>query len=314
MVVLVVAVACRGDGNEAGQDLPGIPADSAGTAGLLIYRDAVAGQAVALNLSNGERQPVAGIAAGVAYSMSASACTRDGRLIAYANIAANGRASVVTLVGDGVSGRSIDVPGAIDGMAWAPGGERIAMTAADESGYHLTLLDIGSGATSTVPSGTGLPGPPRWSPDGQRLVVDINENGQSGIYVLEIATSNLVKVSTLSSAFTADWSPDGGTIVFGGTEQPGGFSQLFAVDADGKNERKLTNSDTQKWLPRWSLDGSLISYAGSVTAPAVSMLPAALHTQAVWVVSADGTNESQVTDIALDATPLAWCPPGPWLE
>ncbi len=163
------------------------------------------------------------------------------------------------------------------------------------------------------PFGSVTPGVPRWSPDGQRLVLDINDNGRSDIYVLEIGNSSLVKVSTRPSAFTADRSPDGQTIVFSAMDEQGEIPQIYAVDAEGKNERKLTTSLIQKGSPRWSLDGSLISYSGSLLVPVVSALPALSHIQAVWVASADGTNESPVTDITLDALPLAWCPHGPWL-
>lgn len=83
---------------------------------------------VALNLSNGERVAVAGITPGSASAISAFDCTRDGRLIAYSNIAADGRTSVVSFAGEGARIQSADVQGAIQGIAWSPGGERIAMT------------------------------------------------------------------------------------------------------------------------------------------------------------------------------------------
>ena len=293
--------------------LPPVAADSAEKAGLLVYRDTVAGQIFALNLSNEERLPVGGIAPGSGASITAFDCTRDGRLIVYVNPAASGRVSVVTFAGEGAP-KGLEVHGSIQGIAWAPDGARLAMNLIDETGFHLALLDVGSGELTMLPIGSGTPGLPRWSPEGQHLVLDINENGRSDIYVLEIGNSSLAKISTRPSAFTADWSPDAHTIVFSAGDEQGGNPQIYAVDADGNNERKLTSSDTQKWAPRWSLDGTLISYAGALTVPVVSALPALSHTQAVWVAGADGTNESPVTDIAVDAFPFAWCLPGPWLE
>ena len=323
----IVSFACGGSAEDAGPSpiqgtpfvtpaagLPPVPPDSAEKAGLLVYRDTVAAQVFALNLSTGERLPLANSLRVAAASITAFDCTRDGRLIAYSNSAADGRISIISFAGEGARIQSIEVRGTLLGMAWAPGGERIAMGVADETGYHLALLDVNSGETTTLPLPKGSPSAPRWSPDGQRLVFSIEDNGRADIHLLDIATNNLVKVSTRPAAFNADWSPDGSTIVFSAGDDQGGLPQLYLVNADGTNERKLTASTSQKSSPRWSLDGSLISFSGLVLTPAVSVRPVLLHNQAVWVAGADGTNETPITELALDALPLAWCLRGAWLQ
>ena len=143
--------------------------------------------------------------------------------------------------------------------------------------------------------------------------MSIENNGRSDIYVLDVGSLNLVKVSTRPTAFTPDWSPDGRTIVFAAADDQGGNPQVYAVEADGTNERKLTASESLKSSPRWSRDASLISYSGLTIIPAVSVRPALLHNQAVWVANADGTNETPITELALDAQPLAWCLRGAWM-
>lgn len=296
-----------------GVSLPSVPPDSAEKAGLLVYRDTFSSQVLALNLSTGERRLVAGIPPTAVSTLTAFDCTRDGRLIAYTNSAANGTVTIISFAGEGARSQSVEVMGGILGMAWSPAADRIAMTLVDQAGYRLTLLDVATGQTTIVPSLPGTPGAPRWSPDGLRLVVDVNNNGVSDIHVLEIAASTLAKVSSRPSAFTPDWSPDGSSIVFSAGDDQGGLPQIYAVNADGTNERKVTASQSQKWSPRWSLDGSLLSYAGLLIVPAVSALPLLSHNQAVWVSSPDGTNESPVTDLTLDAQPLAWCLRGSWL-
>jgi dipeptidyl aminopeptidase/acylaminoacyl peptidase len=295
--------------------LPSVPPDSAEKAGFLIYRDTLASQVLALNLSTGERLSVTGIIPSAIATLGAFDCSRDGRLIAYTNSAGNGLVSIVSFAGEGARGQSVEVQGAVVGMAWQPGGERIAMSIVDRDGYRLALLDVASGETTTLSTVPGDPGAPRWSPDGQRLVFDINQNGRSDIHILDVggAASGPVKVSNRPAAFNPDWSPDGQTIIFTSADNQGGFPQVFAVQADGTNERQITTTQMEKWSPRWSLDGSLISYAGLVLVPAVSARPVLAHNQGVWVAGADGTNESPVTDLALDAQPLGWCLRGTWL-
>jgi dipeptidyl aminopeptidase/acylaminoacyl peptidase len=295
--------------------LPSVPTDSAEKAGFLVYRDTLASQVFALNLATGERHSVTGIIPTAIPTITSFDCSRDGRLIAYSNSAGNGQVSIISFAGEGARSQSVEVQGGIVGMAWEPGADRLAMSVVDRSGYRIMILDANSGEQTTLSSIPGAPGAPRWSPDGQRLVFDINQNGHSDIYVLDVgnAAAGPVKVSSRPAAFTPDWSPDGQTIIFTSTDNQGGFPQVFAVQADGTNERQVTTSHMEKWSPRWSLDGSLISYAGLVLVPAVSSRPVLAHNSGVWVAGADGTNESPVTDLALDAQPLAWCLRGTWL-
>jgi len=322
VALAVITFACGGDGAGGAGDsppqetpvitvaLPSVPPESVERTGLLVYGDTSSGQTFALNLSNGERLPVTA-AAGFVIAFD---CTRNGRLIAFAHATVNAFVSVMAFSGEGAPSEGMEVLGGIVGMAWSPSADRIAMTLVDADGYHLSILDVSSGQTTTLPSITGTPGAPRWSPDGQRLVFDLNNNGRSDIQVLEIGASSPVKVSTRATAFTPDWSPDGRTIAFSGGEDQEGSPQLYAVDPDGRNERKLTASETQKWSPRWSLDGSLISYTGLVTVPGVSVLPVRVHHQAVWVAGPDGSNEILITELSADAQPLAWCLRGAWLQ
>jgi TolB protein len=292
--------------------LPGLPPGSAEQAGLLLYVDAFARQVIALDLSTGTRHTVPGIALPMGASLTGD-CTRDGRLIAYSLNAGNEQVSNVSFVGEGAPALAIQVNGKIQGMAWSPGGERLAVTTLSAAGTKLEIIDPQTGATTPVQTPKGIPGLARWSPDGQKLTVDVNNNGISDIYVVDLGTSGESKVSTRPAALTPDWSPDGGTIAYTAGDDRGGLPQIYAVEADGKNEHKLTATASEKYSPRWSIDGSLLAYAGAVLVPVASSRPARLHNQAIWVARADGTNEVPVTDINLDAVPLAWCLPGPWL-
>ncbi len=61
-------------------------------------------------------------------------------------------------------------------------------------------------------------------------------------------------------AFQATWSPDGKRIAFAGRGQrePG---DLFLIDADGRNLRRLTHSDDiEEHDPVWSSDGKRLAY------------------------------------------------------
>jgi dipeptidyl aminopeptidase/acylaminoacyl peptidase len=293
--------------------LPQPPPSSAEQTGLLLYVDPIARQTIALDLSTGTRRPVPGIVPPAGASITAD-CTLDGRLIAYSINAGNQLTSVLSFVGEGAPAQNVEVKGKIQEMAWSPGADRLAVTVLTAAGTEVALLDPQTGALTPLKLPKGTPGSARWAPDGQHLAVDVNNNGISDIYVLDLGTSAESKVSTRPAALTPDWSPDGRIIAFSAGDDRGGLPQIYAVEADGKNEHKLTATASEKFSPRWSRDGSLLAYAGAVLVPLTSNRPARLHNQAIWVAHADGTNEVPVTDINIDAVPLAWCLPGPWLQ
>jgi Tol biopolymer transport system component len=61
-------------------------------------------------------------------------------------------------------------------------------------------------------------------------------------------------------AYQATWSPDGKRIAFTGRGQ-GGPGDLFLIDADGRNLRRLTHSDDiEEHDPVWSSDGKRLAY------------------------------------------------------
>lgn len=61
-------------------------------------------------------------------------------------------------------------------------------------------------------------------------------------------------------AYQATWSPDGRRVAFAGRGQ-GGPGDLFLVDADGRNLRRLTHSDDiEEHDPVWSPDGKRLAY------------------------------------------------------
>ena len=100
------------------------------------------------------------------------------------------------------------------------------------------------------------------------------------------------------------WSPDGTQIVFdartgGGSGAGGGDRDLYVVDADGSNLRRLTMSPGWNYLPSWSPDGSSIAYVHGDNG-----------NDDIWVIGSDGTDPRRLTDVpGFDLQP-AWSPDG----
>lgn len=140
--------------------------------------------------------------------------------------------------------------------AWSPDGSRIAFVSSRQfCGSTQTDLWV-MGATGNSPTKvTDIALSPTWAPDGQRIaylcgqfsVCVINADG-SGKMVVHPDTAVLGRPA---------WSPDGSTIAFDRTLGALGVEEIWAMNPDGSNVRRLT---AQGLRPSWSPDGSRIAY------------------------------------------------------
>jgi TolB protein len=76
------------------------------------------------------------------------------------------------------------------GLSWSPDGSQILLLAAEEQSgnQHLFLISAGGAQMASLadfPAGA-MESVPSWSPDGSQLVYALQENGESGIYVLDL--------------------------------------------------------------------------------------------------------------------------------
>lgn len=223
-------------------------------------------------------QPAAG-------KLSASALhpdfSRDGQRLAFNTDEPDGTRDVWTASWDGAdAARLVDCQAPCrdaDGPAWSPDGKRIAFTRIDSIDGHnpgsaLQLVDVASGNIRTVLSTQGAEylGGPRWSPDGNSLVVEITRFADDGNDTTEITgraiavvdlTANQAKLDIIrpldSFASYPDWHPTESLIVFaeGGRDplNPAEPPQnLFTVRPDGAGLAQLTRQGTEDdglWMP-----------------------------------------------------------------
>ncbi len=99
-----------------------------------------------------------------------------------------------------------------------------------------------------------------WSADGQRFAIAAKSGDQDNLVILDARGNRVLGRYRLglSAILNPTWSPDGARIVFTGSD--GGISDLYAVDSDGQNLRRLTNDRYAELMPNWSPDGRTIAF------------------------------------------------------
>jgi Tol biopolymer transport system component len=140
------------------------------------------------------------------------------------------------------------------------------------------------------PTGTGDIGvqaaDASWSPEGKQIAYTFSDP----LHDPEVAWLALVTLDGSGATFAVDglepdWSPDGAKLVYTA------FGDLWTVNRDGTDRRRLAATQGSDIEPAWSRDGAKIAF---VRGPAV------------WTMNADGTAQ---TRIGAGAEP-AWGPAG----
>ncbi len=100
-----------------------------------------------------------------------------------------------------------------------------------------------------------------WSGDGHRFAFAGVSHGRPMISIWDVdrrAVSRELHFDDLGEIFNPTWSPDGHSIAFSGLI--GGLTDLFVVDLDTGNRRRLTHDAWADLHPAWSPDGRRIAF------------------------------------------------------
>ena len=199
--------------------------------------------------------------------------------------------------------------------SWSPDGKRIAFMSGRDGhvdGHgapipEIYVMDANGDNQKNLTNNPSADRSPSWSPDGSRIAFMSDRDGGYDIYVMDADGSNQQNLSNHPfSDRNPSWSPDGAQIVFsarrdGHVENEAAIThEIYVMDADGENQRRLTDNRNNDWEPSWSPDGKRIAFMADRKGN--------IDKFDIYVMDADGGNQHNVTQHrAWDGSP-SWSP------
>jgi TolB protein len=166
---------------------------------------------------------------------------------------------------DGKRIRRITTSGTINlTPAWSPDAQRIAFVSWRTGRPAIHIMDSDGTITRMATAGGSMDAAPDWSPDGRRLVYSSTASGNDAdLYVLDVVTGrNSVLTRTPAIETAPAYSPTGREIAF--TSDRSGTPQIYVMDAEGLNSRRLTLQGSYNDSAAWSPRGDLLAYTSRV--------------------------------------------------
>ena len=153
-----------------------------------------------------------------------------------------------------------------------------SMTNSDFGGELLVIRSLDTGEEREIITGLDRMGFPRWSPDGQSILVVVrNKNNQKGYYRINVQTGSTETI--ISPAENKDlfgrheWSPDGRSIFHGLYNSTNDTSQIIVRELESGNEKVLYQAEGRLHLSL-SSDGQYLAIITRSHTPSLSVIPA----------------------------------------
>jgi TolB protein len=139
--------------------------------------------------------------------------------------------------------------------SWSLDGERLAFVSDRDGDLEIFVLHLETGDLRQITHNDVLDSRPSWSPDGRRIAFSSRRAGQRDIFVMNADGSAPVPLTNSPfGAYDPNWSPDGAFIAYVGNSDAAPYPNwdIYVMDSDGRENRRLTTDRGTDRTPAWS--------------------------------------------------------------
>jgi TolB protein len=176
----------------------------------------------------------------------------------------------------------LDRKGVYSGASWAPDGKSLAFTLSQEGDSNIYTIDLNRKTVKRVTGRGGINTSATFSPDGKKIAFVSNRSGSPQIYVRTLESG---REERLTFQGNYNQSPSWSSldrIAFSSYEE--GRYNIYTMDSNGRNLKKLTQDQGDSEDPCWSPDGRYIVFSSNRTGE--------YH---LYIMNENGQNQRRIT-------------------
>jgi TolB protein len=175
--------------------------------------------------------------------------------------------------------------------------QEIAYMSYGQGDPRVFLFNIETNQRETVGNFPGMTFAPRFSPDGQRVIMSLQQGGNANIFVMDLRSKATTRLTDAPAIDTApSYAPDGNRICF--ESDRGGSSQIYVMGAGGGAAQRISFGQGSYSTPVWSPRGDYIAFTKRSGGGF-----------AIGLIKPDGTGERILTEGYHNEGPT-WAPNG----
>jgi TolB protein len=178
--------------------------------------------------------------------------------------------------------------------AWSPDGKRVALTLSKDGNPELYVLTVATGTLRRLTRHAGIDTEPTWSPTGREIAFVSDRDGTPHVYVMDAEGASVRPLTTGGRHTQPRWSPKGDMIVYTMRQ---GTHDIWGVNADGSNPRRLTSGPGDNQGPTWAPNGRHLMFQTN-----------RLGSWQIFSMLADGSAQTPVTRGSTESTSPSWSP------
>jgi len=124
---------------------------------------------------------------------------------------------------------------------------------------RVHVLNIETGQRQVVGNFPDMTTSPRFSPNGARIALSLQQGGNANLYAIDIGSRTTTRLTSTAAIDTSpSYSPDGAQMVF--ESDRGGSQQLYLMGAGGGEGKRISFGQGSYSQPSWSPRGDLIAF------------------------------------------------------